>query len=298
MPRAAVLSIHARVRGTLAVTWQDPSLVQVWGPRFSAYVVPERDAAVFTLGRCPEPGPARTRAEDLATRLDTFLAGRRIRHDDAGHGAGVRHPNELRYGTLTGRIRIFWDGARQATLWTVPPPAIDPRAAWLELARRHLRVFGPSTPQSFSDWAGIALSSAQAAFVALARSLTPVRTPIGDSWLLTEDVPKLAQAAGRDAAPARLLPSGDTYFLLQGAERHLLEADASRRAALWTSRVWPGALLVRGEVAGTWRRAGELITLQPWRRLGRTEREAVEVEALSLPLPEVHGRIRIVWSEP
>src|SRR5262249_16742575 len=39
MPRAALLSIHARMAGTEPASWEDPSLVQVWGPRFSAYVV-------------------------------------------------------------------------------------------------------------------------------------------------------------------------------------------------------------------------------------------------------------------
>ncbi|MGH2477805.1 MAG: hypothetical protein ACRDIL_21360, partial [Candidatus Limnocylindrales bacterium] len=43
MPRAALLSIHARVEGTEPSTWEDPSLVQLWGPRFSVYVVPKRD---------------------------------------------------------------------------------------------------------------------------------------------------------------------------------------------------------------------------------------------------------------
>ena len=54
MPRAALLSIHARVEGTEPGSWEDPSLVQLWGPRFSAYVVAERDRAVFTLGRLPD----------------------------------------------------------------------------------------------------------------------------------------------------------------------------------------------------------------------------------------------------
>ena len=53
MPRAAVLSIHARVLGTEPGTWEDRSLVQLWGPRWSAYVVPARDHAVFSLGRLP-----------------------------------------------------------------------------------------------------------------------------------------------------------------------------------------------------------------------------------------------------
>ncbi|HEY5859248.1 MAG TPA: hypothetical protein VIX62_03075, partial [Actinomycetota bacterium] len=43
MPRAALLSIHARVEGTGSSAWEDPSLVQVWGPRYHVYVVAERD---------------------------------------------------------------------------------------------------------------------------------------------------------------------------------------------------------------------------------------------------------------
>ena len=45
MPRAALLSIHARVAGTESSTWEDPSLVQLWGPRFNVFVVAARDLA-------------------------------------------------------------------------------------------------------------------------------------------------------------------------------------------------------------------------------------------------------------
>src|SRR3954464_9424958 len=63
MPRAALLSIHARVEGTHPQIWDDPSLVQVWGPRFSVYVVPARDHALFTLARLPDDARGRRRAE-------------------------------------------------------------------------------------------------------------------------------------------------------------------------------------------------------------------------------------------
>jgi hypothetical protein len=102
-------------------------------------------------------------------------------------------------------------------------------------------------------------------------------------------------AVGPDA-PARLLPSGDAYFLLQGAERELLVPEAARRAALWTSRVWPGAILVDGEVVGTWRRAGATVTAQRWRKLSRAERDAVEAEAEALPLPGVQGVV-VRWDD-
>src|SRR5580765_6175901 len=54
MPRAALLSIHARVEGVGPSSWEDASLVQVWGPRYHVYVVAARDLAVFTLGRLPD----------------------------------------------------------------------------------------------------------------------------------------------------------------------------------------------------------------------------------------------------
>jgi hypothetical protein len=293
MPRAALLSIHVRVEGTEPSTWRDPSLVQLWGPRYSAYVVAERDLAVFSLGRLPdEAGPRRT-AEDLAARLHALLGGASMTYGEAGSALG-EHPNRLRYAATTGTVVIRWDGARQPTVWTVPRPEVDPRDARLELARRYLHVLGPTTPEPFARWAGIAPRSGRVAFDALSRSLTPVRTPIGDALILTRDEPTF-RADPRPAASARLLPSGDAYFLLQGDDRELLIADPGRRRALWTPRVWPGGLLVDGELVGTWRRAKETVTVQSWRRLSRAARDAIEAEAESLPLPDIRGQIFVRW---
>ncbi len=293
MPRAAVLSIHARVNGTEPSTWEDPSLVQLWGPRHHAYVVATRDLAVFSLGRLPDEAAARRIAEDLAARLHAHLDGARMTYGEAGSALGG-HPNRLRYAAPTGTVVIRWDGARQPVIWTVPPPEVDARDARLELARRYLHTFGPTTPEAFAGWAGIPSRRGVDAFDALRRSLTPVSTPIGDAWILTRDEAAFRALPG-PAAPARLLPSGDAYFLLWGADRGLLVPDADRRGALWTSRVWPGAVLVEGEVIGTWRRAEATVTVQTWRRLSRAARDAVETEAASLPLPGIEGRIVVRW---
>ena len=295
MPRAALLSIHARVAGTQPSTWEDPSLVQLWGPRFSAYVVAERDLPVFSLGRLPADDKRRRFAEETAGSLHAFLDGRRMAYAEAGRGLGV-HPNQLRYAAPTGRVLIRWDGARLPMVWTVPPPDVDPLDARLELARRHVHVFGPTTPTAFARWAGIASAMGRTTFEALDGSLTPVRSPVGDGWILTSDEPAFRAQAG-PVAGARLLPSGDAYFLLWGADREVLVPQADRRRALWTSRVWPGAVLVRGEIVGTWRRADAELTIQPWRRLSREERDAVEAEAEALPLPGVRAPIRVRWAE-
>ncbi|MEP6972520.1 MAG: crosslink repair DNA glycosylase YcaQ family protein [Actinomycetota bacterium] len=293
MPRAALLSIHARVEGTQPSTWEDPSLVQFWGPRYHAYVVAARDLAIFSLGRLPDDPGSLQVAEDLAARLHTLLDGERMTYGEAGSALG-EHPNRLRYAATIGTVLIRWDGARQPTVWTVAAPTIDSRDARLELARRYLHIFGPVTPEAFAEWAGLSAPRGRAAFDALRRSLTPVRTPVGDAWILKRDEPTFRAAPG-PVAPTRLLPSGDTYFLCQGADRELLVPDADRRRALWTSRVWPGAVLVEGEIVGTWRRAQATVTIQTWRRLSRAARAAVEAEAESLPLPGIEGQIVVRW---
>ena len=294
MPRAALLSIHARVDETGPDAWEDPALVQVWGPRFSAYVVAAEDRAVFTLGRLPDDAAGLRRAQEAADRLDSYLAGRRMPFGEAGRGMGVA-PNSLRYGTTTGRLLIRWDGAHQPMVWTVSASDGEPADARLELARRYLHVFGVGNPTGFSTWAGVKLPRAQAVFAALAPSLVPVLSPVGEAWILAEDEPAFAEPPS-PPAPARLLPSGDTYTLLQGAERAVLVPDAAREGELWTSRVWPGAVLVGGEVVGVWRRADSRVAIDLWRRLTPAERAAVEAEATSLPLPGLAGRITVAWT--
>jgi hypothetical protein len=295
MPRAALLSIHARVEGTEPTTWEDTSLVQLWGPRYSAYVVAARDLAVFTLGRLPDDATERQLAEDRAARLQALLGGARMTYGEAGRALSV-HPNSLRYAAPTGTVLMRWDGARKPFIWTVPPPDVDPRDARLELARRYLHIFGPATPESFAVWAGIPRRRGIASFDTLRRSLTPVRTPIGEAWILTRDESALRVSPGRPA-PARLLPSGDAYFLLQGDDRELLVPKADRRSALWTSRVWPGAVLVEGEIVGTWRRSQEKVTIQTWRRLSRSAHDAVEAEAASMPVSGTRGQIGVRWHD-
>ena len=88
MPRAALLSLHARVEGTTPTTWEAPSLVQLWGPRYSAFVVDARDAPIFTLGRLPDTGSTRRVAEALADRLARAAGGHA--HDAGRGGAGTR----------------------------------------------------------------------------------------------------------------------------------------------------------------------------------------------------------------
>ena len=217
-------------------------------------------------------------------------------YGEAGHALGV-HPNSLRYAAPTGTVLIRWDGRPAAD-------RLDGAAARRSTRESPARA-GPPVPaclrphdaRAFARWAGIVSARAAAAtFGALRRSLTAVHTPIGDAWILTADEPAF-RADPRPAAPARLLPSGDAYFLLHGDDRALLVPDADRRSTLWTPRVWPGAVLLDGEIRGTWRRAHDTVTIQAWGRPSRAALAAVETEAAALPLPGIQGRIMVRFSD-
>ena len=290
MPRAALLSIHARVEGATHVSWDDPSLIQVWGPRYQVYVVAAPDLPLFTYARLPDSGNTRMVAEEMADKLAAVLAGGRMR--DREVGAALRMGNSIRYATLTGRVAIRWEGARAPHVWIVPPPKITVQKARVELARRYLHIYGPSTAAAFSKWAGIGLKEATQTFADLIGELIAVN----DAHLLAADEAAIREPPA-PAAPARLLPSGDSYWLHTSAhERALLVPNEKQRNELWTPRVWPGALLVDGEIVGTWRRAKRVLTIDTWKKLSAAARDAVAAEADALPLPDPGEGMTVHWN--
>ena len=294
-PRAALLGLHARVGGVPPDALDDPALAQVWGPRYSVYVVAADDVAIFTLGRLPDSGNTRARAFDLAARLHAVLDGSPAR--DADLGVALGEPAfALKYAALTGTIAIRWEGARAPIVWTVPPPAIDESEATRELARRFVHVFGPTESAAFAGWAGINDRKAARVFAELEPQLVAVRAPLGEARVLAQD-----EAAIREpVAPTkgvRLLPSGDAYTLgVTPAERALLVPNEKQRNELWTPRVWPGALLVDGEIVGTWRRAKRRLTIDTWRKLSGGARDAIVAEADTLPLPDPGEGMTVDWN--
>lgn len=179
MPRAALLSLHARIEGIGASALDDPSLAQLWGPRYSTYAVAAQDFAVFSLGRLPENAKGRERAERIAAQIHAHVGDRRATDREIGRALGIG--NSLRYAATTGTVAIRWEGARAPVVWMVAAGGVDPAEARRELARRHLHVFGPTTAERFARWAGIARRSAAATYASLGPTLVPVRHRSGRS---------------------------------------------------------------------------------------------------------------------
>ena len=210
MPRAALLSLHARVEGVESSTWEDRSLAQLWGPRYSTYVVPKRDFALFSLGRYPDNAKGRLRADRIAAQLHAQLDGTRMKDGEVGRALGV-NSNMFRYAATTGTVAIRWEGARAPTVWTVEAPEVDPADACRELARRYLHIFGPTTADGFARWAGISRGAGATAFASLEGSLSG--GPNATRRRVAAHRRRAGHSRRRDGSRART-PAAERRFLL------------------------------------------------------------------------------------
>jgi len=124
-PRSAVLALHARVTDVSPSAWKDPGFVQVWGPRGAVYVVPAQDVSVFTVGRFPRNPVLGAAVKAAAEKVRRAFRARQAqpRHVRLDRAVGLNF-RDLRIASMTGEVRIEWDGA--TTSWRiVEPPTGD-----------------------------------------------------------------------------------------------------------------------------------------------------------------------------
>ena len=105
-------------------------------------------------------------------------------------------------------------------------PSIDLETARLELCRRHVHAFGPTTPAAFAWWAGVPAREARKTFDVIGSELIPVDLAGHDAWVLAADE-----------------PSKNDHSPLQD----------------WHH---PNGLVVNGRVGGAWGRRGGQVTIK------------------------------------
>ena len=170
--------------------------------------------------------------------------------------------------------------------WLDGVPQLTGEAARRELARRFLRAYGPSTPAGLARWLGVAASDAPAWWNLIRDDRVRVDVDGSHRWLLVEDLQTLQASRGGAITGVRLLPPRDPF--LQLPHREVLVADRAQQRQLWRPLHSPGALLLDGAIAGTWRgrkKSSRLeITVAPFRPLPRTALTSIDDAAQALAL--------------
>jgi hypothetical protein len=143
-----------------------------------------------------------------------------------------------------------------------------------DVVRAFLRLLGPATPRQVAGYLDAPLKDVQARWPADA---VEVDVEGEQRWLLSGD------ADGLEDPPAFARLLGPFDLFLQARDRPLLVEDAARAKDLWRTLGRPGAVLLDGEVIGTWRarRSGKgvAITIAPWEQVPAAGRAAIGEQA-------------------
>lgn len=144
-----------------------------------------------------------------------------------------------------------------------------------DLIRTYLRLLGPATPKQVADYLDAPVKDVKARWP---DDVIEVSVDGEARSLLSADEEALESADGKGT---RLLGPFDLF--LQAKDRATLVPDAAHAKELWPVLGRPGAVLVDGELVGTWRprKSGRTFTVavQPWHRLPDVTRKAITAQA-------------------
>jgi winged helix DNA-binding protein len=283
IPRGGVTSLHARVEGAQPDSWEDPQVVQIWFRGGADYIVPRADVGIFTLGSLPRDPARVAELEQLADDVHRVAEGQTLLVREVA--ARLKHPTPiaLRFSALTGRTHIRWDASN---IWLIPVarPGIEPEDARLELARRFLHWLGPATKAGMGRWTGVSPRDASATWKSIEGELVAVDVGGERRYMLANDRDALQKA--EPIQGVRLLPMDDP---LTKTDKELLVPNEEWRAQVlpaWgqSPGYLPGAVLVDGEIVGVWQRQQRKVRVRLFADLRAGVREAIEAEALSMPI--------------
>ena len=161
------------------------------------------------------------------------------------------------------RADLYGDAAD----WLAPEP-IEPAEAIAHLVRSYLRGFGPATRHDVASFTGLKLTALKPALAEM--------EDVGDGLL---DVPGAPRPDPDTPAPIRFLPVWDATLLVHARRTGLLPEDLRPRVFSVKRPHGTPTFLVDGAVAGEWRYEDGRVTLDPWTKLDRATRRALDDEA-------------------
>jgi hypothetical protein len=296
-PRGARLAIRARSAGLTAADvdramTEDRSLLITWLNRGTLHLVTRDDYPWLQALTTPPllTGTARRLAQEGVTEAAAERAVEVIERSLADDGpltrdqlrarvekAGVRTEGQalvqlLVLASVRGLIvRGPTVGKQHAYVlvrdWLGEAKLVSRERALAELARRYLVGHGPADPRDLAKWSGLPLRDARAGLDAIARQLD--LRPDG-----------LVSLVGRPAAaappPPRLLGSFDPLLMGWTSRAAIL---GRHDATVVTGGIFRPFALVGARGVATWRLSSGQVEIEPFARVSRAVRAALDIDA-------------------
>ena len=295
--RGARLAIRARSTGLSAADvdrclTEDRSLLITWLCRGTLHLVASEDypwlhalttppLSVGNARRLAQEGVGASAAERGIGVIERSLADEgpltREQLRERIAGAGVRTEGQalvhlLFLASLRGLVvRGPMVGRQHAYVlvrdWLGEAEPVPRERALAELARRYLAGHAPADARDLAKWSGLPLRDARAGFKAIASSLE----------VRPDGLVSLAGQAPADLPPApRLLGAFDPLLMGWTSRTPILGKDD---ATVVSGGLFRPFALVRGRGVATWRLSSGRVALEPFGRLARADRTALESDA-------------------
>lgn len=263
-------------------------IVLTWPLRGTLHVIPAQDARWMLTVSAPRTlRAARGRMAQL--ELDEAIIDRCVAlfRDALGGGKRLTRPAMMTLLadagiTPTGQrgYHILWQTAQAGVICLGPlegrqqtfvlldewvPAAHDlPRAdAVEELAARYFTSHGPATVHDFAWWTGLTLTEARAGLDGVTSRLVMDKRGGAEYWLSAT-----ASSAANEVSRVHLIPGFDEYVLGYKDRGDVLAPDHASKIVPGNNGIFMPALVVDGQVVGTWTRihtrTGLSLTLHPF----------------------------------
>jgi hypothetical protein len=229
---------------------------QSWLRSVRAVSAREMAGAAQTVARRVAHGP-------LPRREMEELVGK-----DRARGVGLWH-DMVRVPPSGTWERRRADLYGDAASWLEFEP-IEPADAIEHLVRSYLRGFGPATRHDIASFTGLKLGALKPAL----ERIEP--EDLGDGLL---DLPDGLRPDPDTPAPVRFLPVWDATLLVHARRTGVLPEDLRPRVFSTRKPHGTPVFLVDGVVAGEWRYDDGHVTVDPWTKLDRETRRALDAEA-------------------
>jgi hypothetical protein len=161
--------------------------------------------------------------------------------------------------------------------WVPQGRDLERDEALAEFLRRYLAGHGPATLQDFVWWTKGTVAEAKTAVAVLGDELTTLSVDGVDHLVTTELADRASDlAASRvEQAAVHLLPAFDEYLLGYRERSAVVDDDRFEAVVPGKNGVFAPVLVVKGRVAGLWRRTGSQVEALPFERLTPAQERAV-----------------------
>jgi hypothetical protein len=287
---SAELQLQARIAGVdvRAELWEQRSLVKSYGPRGTLHLLPRDEVPLWAAANAWEVEPwyerhgfTRRKADAIVAAVGKALDGCELTRAELAAAVGRKDPR-VRELLGSGWAYLLGPAAAKGLLCFGPPRGAavtfvradqwlggwderDPEESMLEIVKRFVRAYGPTTHAELADW--LARKPGQAKALLDRLELEQVEVEGTKRWVLTGDT-----VPDEEPSALRLVPQYDVYVVGSRPRDQLMSPAARERISSFRRGIYEGAValatvLYRGRIAGLWERKAGRVAVEAFERL-------------------------------